>query len=186
MTAELEMLNVGSRREWRAWLASHHTSSSGIWLVFYKQHTGRKTMPYEDAVREALCFGWIDSLIKRLDDDRYALKVTPRKPTSKWSAINRRRWTELKTAGLLTAAGLAAAPTENTYGPRPVIPELPNYIAKAIKANAKAWKFFKELAPRERRNFVVWIHIAKRPETREKRIRESLALLAAGKKLGLK
>ena len=143
-------------------------------------------MPYDDAVREALCFGWIDSLVKRLDDNRYAVKVTPRKPTSKWSDINRRRWKELKAAGLLTSAGLTAAPTENTYGPRPVIPNLPNYIAKAIKANAKAWKFFRELAPTYRRNFVVWIHMAKRPDTRERRIRQSLALLAAGKKLGLK
>jgi len=154
--------------------------------VFYKHHTGLKSMPYEDAIGEALCFGWIDSLVKRLDDNRYAVKVTPRKPTSKWSDINRRRWKELKAAGLLTSAGLAAAPTENTYGPRPVIPDLPNYIAKAIKANAKAWKFFRELAPTYRRNFVVWIHMAKRPDTRERRIRESLALLAAGKKLGLK
>ncbi len=143
-------------------------------------------MPYEDAVREALCFGWIDSLIKRIDDDSYAVKVTPRHPTSKWSGTNRRRWMELKAAGLLTSAGLAAAPTENTYGPRPIIPDLPNYIASAIKANAKAWKFFRQLAPTYRRHFVVWIHTAKRPDTREKRIRESLALLAAGKKLGLK
>lgn len=143
-------------------------------------------MPLEDAAREALCFGWIDSLIKRLDDDRYAVKVTPRRPTSKWSDINRRRWMELKAAGLLTAAGRAAAPTQNSYGPRPAIPELPNYIAKAIKANASAWKFFRELSPRNRRDFVVWIHTAKRPDTRERRIRESLALLAGGKKLGLK
>jgi uncharacterized protein YdeI (YjbR/CyaY-like superfamily) len=183
---ELMTLEVRSRRQWRAWLARHHKSSSGIWLVFYKKHTKLKSMPYEDAVREALCFGWIDSLVRRLDEDRYVLKVTPRKPTSKWSDTNRKRWTELKAAGLLTSAGVAAAPTENTYAPRPVIPDLPNYIAKAIKANAKAWKFFRELAPTHRRNFVVWIHTAKRAETRETRIRESLALLSAGKKLGLK
>jgi uncharacterized protein YdeI (YjbR/CyaY-like superfamily) len=137
-------------------------------------------------VREALCFGWIDSLVRRLDDDRYVLKVTPRKPTSKWSDINRKRWGELKAAGLLTSAGLAAAPTNNTYAPRPVIPTMPVYIAKALKANSKAWGFFRKLAPTYRRNFVVWIHTAKRPETREKRIRESIALLAAGKRLGLK
>ena len=186
MTAELKTLEVRSRRQWRAWLARHHKSSSGIWLVFYKHHTGLKSMPYEDAVREALCFGWIDSLVRRLDDDRYALKVTPRKPTSKWSDSNRRRWRELHAAGLLSEAGLVAAPTENTYAPRPLIPDLPNYIAKALKAHAKAWKFFRELAPTQRRNFVVWIHTAKRADTRDRRIRESLALLAAGKKLGLK
>ena len=117
MTAELMTLQVRSRRQWRAWLEKHHASSPGVWFVFYKAHTGVKSVPYEDTVREALCFGWIDSLIKRLDDDRYALKVTPRQPTSKWSDINRNRWLELKTAGLLTSAGLAAAPT--TSSPRP-------------------------------------------------------------------
>ena len=154
--------------------------------MFYKAHTGTKSIPYEDAVREALCFGWIDSLVKRLDDDRYALKVTPRQPTSKWSDLNRKRWAELEAAGQLTSAGLAAAPTNNTYAPRPVIPQLPAYIAKALRANPGAWKFFRELAPTYRRNFVVWIHTAKRPETRVRRIRESISLLAAGKKLGLK
>ena len=186
MTAELVTLEVRSRRQWRAWLARHHTSSPGVWLAFYKAHTAVKAIRYEDAVRLALCFGWIDSLIKRLDGDRYALKVTPRKPTSKWSDKNRKRWTELKAAGLLTPAGLAAGPTNNTYAPKPAIPALPAYIAKALKENSKAWEFFRELAPTYRRQFVVWIHIAKRPETREKRIRESIALLAAGKKLGLK
>ena len=186
MTPELMTLHVRSRRQWRTWLAKHHTSSPGVWLVFYKAHTSVKSIRYEDTVREALCFGWIDSLIKRLDDDRYALKVTPRQPASKWSDINRKRWVELKAAGLLTSAGLASAPTNNTYAPRPVIPDLPGYIAKALKANSRAWQFFRDLAPTYRRNFVVWIHTAKRPETRERRVRESIALLAAGKKLGLK
>jgi uncharacterized protein YdeI (YjbR/CyaY-like superfamily) len=186
MTPELMTLEVASRRQWRAWLTKNHASSPGVWLVFYKAHTGIKSIPYEEMVREALCFGWIDSLVKRLDDERYALKVTPRKPTSKWSDLNRNRWLELQAAGLLTSAGLAGAPTNNTYAPRPVIPELPAYIAKALKANARAWKFFRQLAPTYRRDFVMWIHIAKRPETRARRIRESLSLLAAGKKLGLK
>jgi len=154
--------------------------------VLFKAHTGITSILYEDMVREALCFGWIDSLVKRLDDERFAIKVTPRKPASKWSAINRQRWTALREAGLLMPAGLAAAPTDNTYAPRPVIPVLPAYIAKALRAHPRAWKFFRELAPTDRRNFVVWIHIAKRPETRARRIRESIALLAGGKKLGLK
>src|ERR1700730_5933848 len=186
MTAALMTLQIRSRRQWRAWLAKHHKSSPGGWLVFYKAPTRVKTIHYEDTVREALCFGWIDSLIKRLDDDRYALKVTLRQPTSKWSDINRKRWAQLKAAGLLTSAGLAAAPTNNTYAPRPVIPDLPVYVAKALKTNSKAWEFFRELAPTYRRDFVVWIHTAKRPETRDRRTRESIRLLAAGKKLGLK
>jgi len=186
MATALETLEVRTRRQWRAWLAKHHASSQGVWLVFHKVHTGVASIPYEDMVREALCFGWIDSLIKRLDEDRYAVKVTPRKPASKWSDINRTRWAELEAAGLLTPAGRAAAPTANTYTPKPSIPELPGYIATALKTNPRAWEFFRQLPRGERRNFVVWIHLAKRAETRERRIRESIRLLAAGKKLGLK
>jgi uncharacterized protein YdeI (YjbR/CyaY-like superfamily) len=186
MPSDLIALDVRTRRQWRAWLAKHHASSPGIWLVFHKSHTGVKSIVYEDMIREALCFGWIDSLVKRLDDDRYALKLTPRKATSKWSDINRQRWADLNAAGLLAAAGRAAAPTDNRYAPRPRIPELPAYVAKAFKADPRAWRHFQQLAPTYRRDFVVWIHIAKRPETRAKRIQESIALLAAGKKLGLK
>src|SRR5262249_46629063 len=127
MTTALITLDVRTRQHWRAWLAKNHSSSPGIWLVRHKQHTRVMSMPYEDVVCEALCFGWIDSLIKRLDDDRYAIKVTPRQPTSKWSDINRRRWNELKAARLLAAAGLAAAPSGNSYAPKPSIPQLPAY-----------------------------------------------------------
>jgi uncharacterized protein YdeI (YjbR/CyaY-like superfamily) len=183
---ELVTLDIRNRQEWRRWLEKHHESSPGVWLVFHKDHTPVKSIPYEDSVREALCFGWIDSLIKCLDDDRYARKFTPRKPASKWSAINCRRYADLDAAGLLTPAGHAAAPTGNNYSSPPTIPSLPDYIAEALQATPKAWKFFQELAPTYRRHFVGWIHLAKRPETREKRIRESVTLLAAGKKLGLK
>lgn len=154
--------------------------------MFHKAHTGVKSLAYDDMVREALCFGWVDSLIKRMDEDRYSMKVTPRRPTSKWSDINRKRWAELRDEGALTAAGLAAAPTKNTYAPRPTIPQLPGYIATALKTNPKAWEFFQTLSLTNRRDFVVWIHTAKRAETRESRIRESIRLLAAGRKLGLK
>jgi uncharacterized protein YdeI (YjbR/CyaY-like superfamily) len=186
MSSELMTLRCGTRNEWRTWLAKHHASSPGIWFVFYKRHTREKSVPYEDMVCEALCFGWIDSLIKRLDEDRYAIKVTPRQLTSKWSNRNRKRWAELKAGGLLTAAGLAAAPTDNTYATKPAIPILPDYIAKALQGDTKAWEFFQELAPTQRRYFVAWIHTAKRSETREKRIRESIRLLSARKKLGLR
>ena len=114
MSGNLIMLDVRTRAEWRQWLAKHHASSPGTWLVRHKRHSGLKSMPYEDLVCEALCFGWVDSLIKRLDTDRYAIKVTPRKGTSKWSDINRRRWKQQKAAGRLAPPGLAAAPTANS------------------------------------------------------------------------
>lgn len=183
--ADLETLDIRDRRRWRAWLARHHASSPGVWLVFHKDHTGVKRIAYEDSVREALCFGWIDSLIKRLDDDRYARKFTPRKAASKWSALNRKRWAELEAAGLLARPGRAASPTHRVSAP-PAIPRLPAYVATALKANGRAWAFFRTLAPTYKRHFVAWIHTARRPETREKRIRESIALLASGRKLGLR
>ena len=186
MSPDLITLDVRTRAEWRRWLAKHHASSPGVWLLRHKPHTGVECMPYEDVVREALCHGWVDSLVKRLDDDCFAIKVTPRRPTSKWSALNRRRWKELEAAGLLALAGRAAAPTARTYAPKPSIPELPPYIGKALKTNAKAWAFFQSLSARNRRDFVVWIHTAKRPETRERRLLESIKLLSAGEKLGLK
>jgi uncharacterized protein YdeI (YjbR/CyaY-like superfamily) len=155
-------------------------------MVFYKAHTGRKGIPYDDSVREALCFGWVDSLVRRLDDDRYARKFTPRRPTSKWSDINRKRWAQLEAAELLAPAGRQANPTDNTYTTIESIPELPAYIEAAFRANERAWTFFEHLAPSYRKYFVAWIHTAKRPETREKRIRESIELLAVGKRLGLK
>lgn len=186
MTAELPKLEVRDVHKWRTWLQKHHRVSPGVWLVFQKGHTGAKSVSYEESVREALCVGWIDSLIKRLDDDRYARKFTPRSTTSKWSAINRRRWSELRKSGLLAPSGVAAAPNERSYGQRPRIPKLPAYIARAIKADPRAWSFFQQLAPGYQRHFVVWIHTAKRAETRLKRLREAIALLAARKKLGLK
>jgi uncharacterized protein YdeI (YjbR/CyaY-like superfamily) len=186
MGAELITLDIRNGQQWRSWLRKHHAASPGVWLVFHKDHTGVKSVAYEEAVRHALCFGWIDSLIKRLDEDRYARKFTPRQPSSKWSDINRERWAELEEKGLLAAPGLAAAPTGNSYAARPAIPDLPAYVAKALKASPKAWRSFQAMAPGYRRHFVVWIHTAKRPATRESRIRESIALLAAGKKLGLK
>lgn len=186
MAAGLATLEVRNRAHWRRWLHAHHRSSPGVWLVFHKRHTGRAAIGYEESVREALCFGWVDSLVKRLDADRFARKFTPRKPTSRWAASNRKRWAELEAAGLLTAGGLAAAPTNRSYPRRPAIPNLPAYITRALKTNPRAWRFFQSLAPTHRRYYVVWIHIAQRPETRARRIRESIALLAAGKKLGLK
>jgi len=186
MAKTLIQLDVRTRDEWRRWLAEHHASSPGIWLLRHKPHTGVTSMSYDELVREALCFGWVDSLIKRLDENLYAIKVTPRQPTSKWSDLNRKRWKELRAAGLLEAPGLAAAPTANRYAPKPTIPELPAYIGAAFKADGRAWTFFQTLSARNRRDFVVWIDTARRPETRERRMREAIERLSAGTKLGLK
>src|SRR5262249_20602200 len=117
----LPLVEVRTRAKWRQWLAQHHASTPGIWVVRHKPTRGVASMPYEDVVCEALCFGWIDSLVKRLDENRYAIKVTPRKPTSNWSDLNRKRWKALQAAGLLAAPGIAAAPTANRYAAKPTI-----------------------------------------------------------------
>lgn len=139
MAERLIDLDVRTREQWRQWLARHHASSAGIWLIRHKQHTGTKSRTHEGVVCETLCFGWVDGLIKRLDNDRNAIKVTPRKPTSKRSDINRKRWKELEAVGLLVAPGLVAAPTSKRYAPKPPIREVPAYIATAFRTNAKAW-----------------------------------------------
>jgi uncharacterized protein YdeI (YjbR/CyaY-like superfamily) len=183
----IKTLEVQTRQDWRNWLQEHHGSESEIWLVFHKRHTGLKSISYDDAVEEALCFGWIDSLVKRLDDARYARKFTPRTPDSRWSTINRRRYENLKARGLLAPAGLERAPTGRSGdAPRPSASVIPPYIERRLKANPRAWDYFEQLAPSYRRTFIGWIESAKREETKEKRLREAIRLLAAGKKLGLK
>ena len=118
--AAIETVEVGSRKAWRKWLQGHHDSVSEIWLVFHKRHTGVVTLSYDDAVEEGLCYGWIDSIIRRLDDDRYARKFTPRKTDSKWSSINRRRYADLEAHGLLAAPGRKRSPTSRSGdAPRP-------------------------------------------------------------------
>ena len=180
-------LGVRTIQAWRKWLEAHHATEAEIWLVFYKRHTGKASIAYQDALDEALCFGWVDSLVKRLDDDRYARKFTPRKADSRWSAINRRRYAELKAAGRLAAPGIARAPTKRSGdAPQPSVSALPAYVETQLKANRRAWEFFQQLAPSYRRLYILWIDSARRQETKEKRLREAIAMLATGKKLGLK
>jgi uncharacterized protein YdeI (YjbR/CyaY-like superfamily) len=180
-------LEVRSVAQWRRWLDEHHDSESEIWLIFHKRGTGRASIGYDDAVDEALCFGWIDSLIKRLDGARYARKFTPRKPDSKWSIRNRRRYGQLKASGRLRSAGLRRQPTERGYGAaRPFPSKVPAYIERALRSRPEAWRYFAELAPSYRRQYVTWIDWAKRAETKARRLREAIRLLAAGERLGLK
>jgi uncharacterized protein YdeI (YjbR/CyaY-like superfamily) len=181
-------LDVRTRAAWRAWLEKHHRSATEIWLVFHKQHTATPCLDYEESIEEALCFGWVDSLVRRLDDDRYARKFTPRKPGSAWSVINRRRYASLKKRGLLEKAGRANAPGAKVAvaPPRRSWAAVPKYIEQAFKDNGAAWRCFAELAPSYRRNYIGWIDSAKREETKQRRLREAVRLLADGRKLGLK
>ena len=183
----LKILDVQTGEDWRKWLAKHHDSESEVWLVFRKRQTGQESIAYNDAVDAALCYGWIDSLVKRLDDERYARKFTPRKPESKWSTANRQRYARLQANGMLTPAGLARAPTDRSGdAPWRSLAGLPAYIQQAFQRNVSAWDYFQGLAPSYQRMYVAWIDSAKRPETKTKRLGEAVRLLAAGQKLGLK
>jgi uncharacterized protein YdeI (YjbR/CyaY-like superfamily) len=176
--------------QWRQWLDEHHDSESEVWLIFHKQHTGVPSIAYVDARDEALCFGWVDSLVKRLDDSRYAIKFTPRKANSRWSSINRQRYAALKASGRLTPSGIERAPTDRSYGPRPpryqLPATLPRYIQAAFRKHPAAWRSFEKLAPSHRRRYIGWIETAKREETKVRRLKEAMRLLTAGKPLGLK
>jgi uncharacterized protein YdeI (YjbR/CyaY-like superfamily) len=186
-TRAMRTLEVRTRQEWRDWLERHHASESEVWLVFPKRHTAVREIDYDAAVEEAICFGWIDSLVKRLDDERYARKFTPRKLESRWSTINRRRYADLESKGLLAAAGLGRPPTNRTGdAPKRSARTLPPYIEKHFRANPTVWSNFARLAPSKRATYIGWIDSAKRQDTKERRLREAMRLLAAGKELGLK
>ncbi|MBZ5538051.1 MAG: YdeI/OmpD-associated family protein [Acidobacteriia bacterium] len=186
-------LYVSTGAAWRAWLARNHESETEIWLIHYKKHTGRPSLPYEEAVNEALCFGWIDSLVQRIDSEKYARKFTPRKAQSRWSELNKRRVKALIGAGRMTSVGSAKIPDEVPHGR--VVPEtqrqtrtsaIPHSIKQVLIANSQAWKNFKGLAPSYQRLYVKWITAAQKEETRARRTREAIALLSKGRKLGLK
>jgi uncharacterized protein YdeI (YjbR/CyaY-like superfamily) len=185
----MKTFDAGTIERWRAWLQKHHALASEIWLILYKQHTGRPSVDYFDALDEALCYGWIDCGVRRIDDDRYARKFRPRKAGSKWSAINRKRYASLEVAGRLAPAGKARSPKGAAVArpPKLTLPKnLPAYIARAIEAVPQAWEYFETLAPSHRRHYIGWIHMAKREETRQRRLREAIELLRKKQKLGLK
>jgi uncharacterized protein YdeI (YjbR/CyaY-like superfamily) len=181
------------REDWRAWLEKNHERETEIWLIYYKKHTGKPRVAYHDAVEEALCFGWIDSTIQRMDDERYAQKFTPRRSDSNWSALNKRRVVNLIQEGRMMQAGLKTltyTDSRDDYGRSTVhtAEELkpPLYLKKILSSNRKAWDTFNQLAPSYRRNYIRWITAAKTEETRNKRIDEAMKLLAQKRKLGMK
>jgi uncharacterized protein YdeI (YjbR/CyaY-like superfamily) len=181
-----------SRKAWRAWLAEHHENTTEIWLVYSKRHTGEPRVEYGDAVEEALCFGWIDSLVRSIDGDRYAQKFTPRKAKSKWSESNLKRFARMVREGKMTAAGLAKPPPAEAPGPRGEGPAdgpdepVPGDLEAALRDNGVAWTNFSNFSPSYRRLYIRWIADAKREETRRKRLAEAVSRLERNQKLGLK
>jgi uncharacterized protein YdeI (YjbR/CyaY-like superfamily) len=181
-----------SRCQWRAWLEKNHASEKELWVVFYKKHTGKASVTYDEAVEEALCFGWIDGIIKRIDDEKHMRRFSPRRRNSVWSELNKERARRMIAEGRMTEAGLAKVAEAKKNGrwdsaaaPRPE-PQVPPELRKALAENARARRHFENLAPSYRKYFVYWIATAKREETRRKRTAEAVELLAQNKKLGMK
>lgn len=169
-------LYVTIRSEWRKWLEKNHSDVEEVWLIYYKKPSGKPRIPYADAVEEALCFGWIDGKIKRINDDYYIQRFTPRRPGSRWSKYNVDRVRRLIEKGLMTPAGITAF-EESVKKPHLVYndkrdgtPEIPADLLKELNKNKKALKNFNNFSESSRRIFIGWLNSAKKAETRPRRI----------------
>lgn len=187
MSDAYDRVEVTSRAQWRAWLQAHHESAPGIWLVTHKKAQGDTYLPYEELVEEALCFGWVDSKGRALDERRSMLLVTPRKRGSGWSRPNKERVARLEAAGLLAPAGrsvIEAARADGSWTALDAIENLeePDDLRAALDATPGArghWDGFPRSA---RRGILEWISLAKRDETRAKRIRTTADAAARGER----
>lgn len=191
---DMNLLEAATRYRWRQWLADNHRDVPEIWLVFWKRHTGRPTLDYGASVEESLCFGWVDSLVKRIDDDRYARKFTPRRRDSVWSALNRERAERMIREGRMTESGLDLVKKAGASGaweaavrkPEIETVEMPVELGAGLEASSSAKLFFEALAPSKQRMYRLWVGSAKRAETRKRRAGEAIQKLARGEELGLK
>jgi uncharacterized protein YdeI (YjbR/CyaY-like superfamily) len=189
--ADLKTLRVKNDYEWRSWLQQNHLVEKGVWLVFYKKGAGESGPTYDEAVDGALCFGWIDSVIKKIDDYEYVRKFTPRRPGSIWSKSNIRRVERLTKEDRMTEYGLMPfkergneiSIAERFKAKEPPFP--PEFLS-ALRNNARAWRNFQKLAPGYRKRYLMWITSAKATETRTRRIEEAVGLIAKNLKSLLK
>lgn len=180
---QLDKIEAIDRATWRNWLIQNHQSSIGVWLIYYKVKSGKPSVSYSEAVKEALCFGWIDSKTKSLDDDRYMQIFTPRKPKSVWSKLNKQYIEELIAEGLMTPAGLQkieAAKQDGSWTLLDAIEALivPPDLAEALEKNAIAKQNFDAFSNSTKKVILYWIDSAKRAETRQNRIEKTLTAAA--------
>jgi uncharacterized protein YdeI (YjbR/CyaY-like superfamily) len=180
-----------SPAEFRAWLDANHATATELLVGFHKQHTGRPTLTWPESVAEALCYGWIDGVRRRVDDERYTIRFTPRQATSIWSSVNIALMETLIAEGRAQPAGVRAFERRReaksaiyAYEQRQTA-ELEPAMEREFRAHRAAWRFFESTAPSYRRTVLWWIVSAKRPETRAKRLAELIARCAEGRKVGL-
>ena len=182
-TADYPRLHANSTAEWRGWLRENHDTAKGVWLVAYKAATGKARLSYEESIPDALCYGWIDSVNKPLDDERTALLFTPRKPGSGWSRTNKVRIARLLKEGLMEPAGLAKIAAAKRDGSWTLLDsvealEIPDDLRKTL--GAAGLRKFEALTPGRRKEHLRALVTAKRPETRAKRIADILRSIRSG------
>lgn len=184
---DYQRVEVGTAREWRSWLETHHAQVDGAWLVSFKKATGKTAMTYDEAVEQALCFGWVDSLPRKLDAERSMLLFTPRKPTSRWSRPNKERVARMEAAGQMTPAGRSLVEAAQANGSWTALDDVENLVVpddladalRELPGAAENWEGF----PRStRRGILEWLLDAKRPATRSKRIAQIAGDAAEGKR----
>jgi len=182
----VKYLAFASPTEWRAWLEEHHATEQEAWLLHDKKKAARTTLTYEQAVEEALCFGWIDGLLRKIDGEKYALRYSPRKPRSVWSESNKQRVEKLINEGRMTPFGLdkiAAAKANGEWdaaAARENLNAVPSDLVQELEVQ-QVWADFDELPPSRKKQYLYWLESAKRPETRQKRILAIVEVLKSGK-----
>jgi uncharacterized protein YdeI (YjbR/CyaY-like superfamily) len=172
----------------RAWLQKHHKKAAEVHVGYFKSHTGKASMTWPESVAEALCFGWIDGVRRRIDEDCYTIRFTPRKKGSKWSAVNLRLTKELEASGKMSDAGRAALAARKdkdskgySYEQRQA--DLDEGRIQRFKKNKTAWVFFEAQPPGYRKKVTWWVMSAKQDDTRDSRLARLIASSAAGKRL---
>jgi uncharacterized protein YdeI (YjbR/CyaY-like superfamily) len=179
-------LNVDNRMQWRRWLEENYKTAKEIWLVYHRAKTEVPTITYAQSVDEAFCFGWVDGLIKKIDDERYARRFSPRRKDGDWSRGSVVRFNRLKREGRLTQAALDSGPTKETKVHIPLRERkvvMPKEFRAALAKSAKVKNAFSKLAPSYRKLLIHWVSMAKRPETRVARIKRVITSLKEGRRL---
>lgn len=185
MKKSFQMITPKSRSDFRKWLTKNYKQLSSVWVVIFKISSGRVNLTASDVAEEALCFGWIDSVPGKIDSEKYKLLVSPRKPTSAWSAINKRRVKKLIDLKLMKPPGLIKINLAKKNGSWNKLNasdrfEIPKELTAGLKRNKGARDFFLSVAPSSKRAILEWINAAKTSETRLKRISETIKLAAQG------
>lgn len=176
-----------NQRDWRRWLERNHDRAQEVWLVYFKPASGKSNLDYETSVEEALCFGWIDSLIQRIDDNQYARKFNPRHMDSQWSETNKRRVLKVIHEGRMTEAGMlkvtfdvGKVDVRRLKTKRPAV-EMPAKVEEALRSQPGVWDAFQKVTPSLKRNYILWLLDAKKPETFERRLKRLIEEVMAGK-----